>query len=117
MHFKVENPKEELLKNGYKQYGLNTYQFIKPVPANNRIDEFFNKNAYFHAIVDYYDRYVSIHIDKPYGKSFKSYHKTIQEHKKINKEITTIKRSTLDYKLNAVKNKYILKLSNKLRTI
>ena len=104
---------EALERSGYINYGNAQFSFIKSIDPNNVFEEKLRKNAYFHAIVDYYNREISLHIDIPHPHN-KPGHRTKQSCKKIEKECERIRKTTFSYKLEVIKQKYFNKLDNYL---
>lgn len=107
MIFETDNPKESLLKRGYRMFGLNEYQFVREL-----------NGCRFHAILSYSDdNTIRIHKDIRSNKSkveelkYKN-HITVQKNGSIKKEIKRIKNSSFDNKLDEIKRRfknYILK--------
>jgi len=81
---------EALKRAGYIPYTNNKWAFIKSVNPNNKDNEKIMESRYFHAIVDYFNRSISIHIDKP--KKSGVGHSTQQKSPAIRNEINRIKK-------------------------
>jgi hypothetical protein len=113
MHIILEENHFDLLKRaGYNQYGLDKcafYKFIKPREVKN---PGLYKNAYFHAIVDYYNRYIALHIDIPYETKG---HKTEQKNSYLDREADRIKNLSIFYILDRYKKQLFAKINNELK--
>lgn len=87
-----------LERAGYFPYG-SAWSYKKIINWQNE-----SNKSYYHAIVDYYNRSLSIHIDKYKGSS--SSHKTYQVAPDLSSEISRIRKQTFAGKLNLIKEKY-----------
>ena len=100
MKFELEeNPQDVLLRNGFSFRGTSEYHLKKKIDSNK----------YFHAIVEYNYNIVDLHIDIPIsGVTNKGYrHKTKTKGTEIFREYQKIYFSTLQGKLDQIKNAII----------
>jgi len=82
MTFAVKgNPQKLLIEHGYKSYGQSKYSFRILINAK--------KEKYFHAIVEYNNPIIHLHIDiSKKGKTSKGLrHLTIQNNQQIREEV------------------------------
>jgi len=87
-----------LVRAGYFPYG-SAWFYKKIIYWKNE-----SNKSYYHAIVDYYNRSIKLHIDTHKGSS--SSHKTEQDTPALRRERSRIRKQTFAGKLNLIQEKY-----------
>ena len=100
MHIILEDkPQDALIANGYHPIGGSEFHFRKCLPFERS----------FHAIVDYNNFVISLHIDFPIRNKGRSgtKHGTIQKNAELRREKAKIINSTFFGKLKIIENNLI----------